>query len=138
MRLRDARSFNKNVIEFLHLSQLDNLITQVRLEGAADAAVLHPDHGIVTLDQRRLVNETLINVELRHVVDNDGTIEVLFAMLGLQDVLQEGGLPRAKESTKQGDGHQVICLDKELIVKRILYGNCQSEFGSAGIIQKVF
>ena len=100
MRLRDTRGFNENVVEFLLLRQLDDLLHQVGLEGAADAAILHPDHGLVTLDQGGLVNQTLVNVELGHVVDNDGTLEILFIVFGLEDMFQQSCFPRTKEATK--------------------------------------
>ena len=77
------------------------------LQSAADAAVLHPDHGLVGLDQRRVVDQTLVDVELGHVVDDDGALEVLLVVLGLEDVLQQRGLAGAQEPAEQRDGHLV-------------------------------
>ena len=76
------------------------------LQSAADAAVLHPDHGLVGLDQRRVVDQTLVDVELGHVVDDDGALEVLLVVLGLEDVFQQRGLARPQEAAEQRDGHQ--------------------------------
>ena len=59
---------------------------------------------LVTLDQSRLVDETLVDVEGRHVVDNDGALEVFLRMLRLQDVLQQSRLPGSQESAQKGDG----------------------------------
>ena len=101
MRLRHSRGFNENVVELLlALSELDNLLDQVTLESAADATILHTNHRLITLDQRGVVDQTLVDVELRHVIDNDGTLEVLLLMLGFEDVLQQGRLAGAKEATE--------------------------------------
>ena len=77
------------------------------LQSAADAAVLHPYHGLVRLYQRRVVDQTLVYVELGHVVHNDGALEVLHVMLSLEDVLQQSCLARPEEPAQQRDGHQV-------------------------------
>ena len=101
MRLRHSRGFNENVVELLlALGELDNLLDQVTLESAADATILHTNHRLVTLNQRGVVNQTLVDVELRHVIDNDGTLEVLLLMLGFEDVLQQGRLAGAEEATE--------------------------------------
>ena len=57
------------------------------------SSVLHPHYRLFALDQVGVVDETLVDVELRHIVDNDCTIQVLVFMLGLKDVLQEGCVP---------------------------------------------
>ena len=109
MRLRDTRGFNENVVELLLLilSQLNDLLHQVGLQGAADAAVLHPNHRLVALDQGGLINEALVDVELCHVVDNDGTFEVLLLMFSLEDMLQQSCLAGAQEVAEQRDRYQV-------------------------------
>ena len=122
MGLGEARSLDHNVVELLLMGQVDNLVNQVRLLSTTYAAVLHPNHHLVALDQRCLVNQTLVNVELHHVVDNDGTVEVLLAMLGLENMLQQGCLPRSKEATEQGDRDQTIiprcwgCLEEKVFL----------------------
>ena len=90
------------------------------LQSAADAAVLHPDHGLVRLYQRRVVDQTLVDVELGHVVHDDGALEVLLVVLGLEDVLQQGGFPGAQEPAEQRDGHKGIFLNER---KKIMSGN---------------
>ena len=75
------------------LSELDDLVHQVRLKSAADTTVLHPNHGLITLDQRCFVDQRLVNVQFGHVVDNDGALELLLGVLGLQDVFQQCCLP---------------------------------------------
>ena len=104
MGLGHTRGFNENVVELLLLilSQLDDLFHQVRLEAAADAAVLHPNHRLVALDQGGLINEALVDVELGHIVDNHGSLEVFFSVLGLKDMLQQSSFSRPKKSTQQG------------------------------------
>ena len=93
MRLRHSRSFNKDVVEHLLLGQSDDLLYKIVLQSAANTSVLHPNHGLVTLDQRGVVNQALVNVELGHVVDNHGSLEVFFSVLCLQDVLQQSSFP---------------------------------------------
>ena len=93
MRFGDPRSLDENVVELFLLSELDDLLHQVRLESAADTAVLHSHHGLIALDQRCFVNQSLVNVQLSHVVDNDGALELLLGMFGLQDVFQQSCLP---------------------------------------------
>ena len=108
MWLGDARSLDQDVVEHLLLGEADDLLHQVRLQGAADATVLHPNHRLVALDQVGVVDQVLVNVELRHVVDNDRALELLIVMFCLEDVFQQSCLARAKEATKQGDGNQVF------------------------------
>ena len=38
---------------------------------------------LVTLNKGRLINETLVDVECCHVVDNDGALELLLGVFGL-------------------------------------------------------
>ena len=108
VRLGHAGGFNEDVVELLlALGELDDLLHQVGGEGAADAAILHPHHRLVALDQRGVVNQLLVYVELGHVVDNDCALEVLHIVLSLEDVLQQRGLPRAEEAAEQRDRYQV-------------------------------
>ena len=87
------------------------------LQSAADAAVLHPYHGLVRLYQRRVVDQTLVYVELGHVVHNDGALEVLHVMLSLEDVLQQSCLAGPEKPAEQGDGHQGIVLKERKNIK---------------------
>ena len=102
MRLRHSRSFNQDVVEHLLLGQSNDLLYKIVLQSAANTSVLHPNHGLVTLDQGGVVDQALVNVELGHVVDNHGSLEVFFSVLGLQDVLQQSSFSRPKKSTQQG------------------------------------
>ena len=108
MGLGHPGSLDENVVELFLLSELDDLVHQVRLESAADTAVLHSHHGLIALDQRCLVDQSLVNVQLSHLVDNDGALELLLGVLGLQDVFQQCCLPRAKKPTEQSDGNKTI------------------------------
>ena len=119
MGLGHTRGFNENVVELLLLilSQLDDLFHQVRLEAAADAAVLHPNHRLVALDQGGLINEALVDIELGHVIDNDGTFEVLLFMLSLQNMFQQSCFARPKEAAEERDGYQVLPRGGSLLSK---------------------
>ena len=117
MGLGHTRGFNENVVELLLLSQLDDLRHQVRLEAAADAAVLHPNHRLVALDQGGLINEALVDIELGHVIDNDGTFEVLLFMLSLQNMFQQGCFAGPEEAAEEGDGYQVLPRGGSLLSK---------------------
>ena len=108
MGFGDTRSLDQDVVELLLLGEPDDLLHQIGLEGAADATVLHPNHRLLALDQVGVVDEALVDVEGGHVVDDDGALEVLVLVLGLQDVLHHGGLARAQEPAQQGHGQQVI------------------------------
>ena len=104
MRFRHSRGFNQNIIELLlALSELNNLLDQVTLESATDTTILHTNHRLVTLDQRGVVDQILVNVELGHVIDNDCTLEALILVLGLEDVFQQGGLAGPEEATEESD-----------------------------------
>ena len=92
MGFGDTRSLDQDVVELLLLGEPHDLLHQIGLQGAADATVLHPNHCLLALNQVGVVDEALVNVEFSHVVDNDGTLEVLLAMFGLENMLQQGGL----------------------------------------------
>ena len=47
------------------------------MEDDHDERKIPTNHGLVALNQRSLVDQTLVDVELRHVVDDHGTLEVL-------------------------------------------------------------
>ena len=53
---------------------------------------------LITLNQGRLIDQTLVNVELCHVVDDDCTFELLVRVFGLQDMLQQCRFPSSKEA----------------------------------------
>ena len=89
--------------ELLLLHQPDNLLHQVSLESAADAAVLHPHHRLVRLDQVRRVDQAFVNVQLRHVVHNDRALEVCVLVLVLENELEQSGFAGAEEAAEKGD-----------------------------------
>ena len=86
MGFGDTRSLDQDVVELLLLGEPHDLLHQIGLQGAADATVLHPNHCLLALDQVGVVDEALVNVEFRHVVDDDGTLEVFIVVLCLEDV----------------------------------------------------
>ena len=115
-RLGHARGLDQHVVELPLLGEGDDLVHQVGLQRAAEAAVLHGDH-LVALHQSRLVDQALVDVEGGHVVDDDGAPEGRVLVLGLQDVLHHGGLARPQEPAQQGHGDKVFC---DMLLKMFL------------------
>ena len=74
---------------------------------------------LIALHQSRLIDQTLVDVEGGHVVDDDGALEVLVVVLGLEDVLKQGGLARPEEAAEQGDGNQAVVLSLCCLWKQI-------------------
>ena len=64
---------------------------------------------LVALHEGGLVDETLVYVEGSHVVHDDGALEVLVLVLGLEDVLHHGGLARTQEPAQQRHGDKIFC-----------------------------
>ena len=83
------------------------------------ATVLHPDHRLVGLNKIGRIDQTLVNVQLGHVVDNDGTSEVLVLVLVLEDILEQCRFARAKEATEQGDGDPAVRQRRGFLPKQI-------------------
>ena len=69
------------------------------------------------LDEGGVVDEVLVDVELCHVVDDDGAPELLLGVLGLQDVLQQRRLPGAQKPAEQGHGDAVIGSAQRILVE---------------------
>ena len=86
----------------LHGGELCELDEEVLSECAADAAVLHLHNLLLALDQVLVLDQAGVDVQLGHVVDEDGDLE---ALLLLQDVLEQRGLAGAEEAGEEGDGH---------------------------------
>ena len=134
-RLGHARGLDQHVVELPLLGEGDDLVHQVGLKRAAEAAVLHGNHlgniflhlnifvscankiHLIALHQSRLIDQTLVDVEGGHVVDDDGAPEVLVLVLGLQDVLHHGGLARPQEPAQQGHGDKIFC---DMLLKMFL------------------
>ena len=64
-----------------------------------------------------LFNPALVDVELGHVIDNDGTFEVLLFMLSLQNMFQQSCFARPKEAAEERDGYQVLPRGGSLLSK---------------------
>ena len=97
------------------------------MESAANTSVLHPNHGLVTLDQGGVVNQALVDVELGHVVDNDGTFEVLLLMFSLEDMLQQSCFPGPQKPAEKSDRDQVV---PSLTLKITLYTRLSVDGGN--------
>ena len=85
----------------LHGGELGELDEEVLAERAADAAVLHLHDLLLALDQVLVLDQAGVDVQLGHVVDEDGDLE---ALLLLQDILEQRGLAGAEEAGEEGDG----------------------------------
>ena len=72
-------------------------------------------HSLVCLHEGGLVDEALVYVECGHVVHDDGALEVLGLMLGLQDVLQQRGLARTQEPAQQRHRQQGLRRQSQII-----------------------
>ena len=106
-RLRHPRCLDQNIVEDLLFTEWNDLIHKIWLKSAAKASILH-GNNLITLNQGRLIYETLVNVEGSHIVDNDGTFETFLCMLGLKNVLQHGCLASSKEPTQQRHWQEIF------------------------------
>mmetsp|Transcript_25675 Transcript_25675/g.76604 ORF Transcript_25675/g.76604 Transcript_25675/m.76604 type:complete len:356 (-) Transcript_25675:8-1075(-) len=121
-RLRDARGLDDHVVELLLLGQSDDLLHQVAPERAAHAPVVHRDH-VVALHQIGMPDEALVDVELGHVIDDHGAPELAaIRSSGLQDVLQQRGLPRAQYTRQNRHGRARRILRHLLSVVASVHG----------------
>ena len=77
-RLADAGGFNQDIVKALGSGKLDDLLHQIHLQGAADAAVLQGDEVIVFLsDGAALGNQGSVNIDFADIVDDDGHLIAL-------------------------------------------------------------
>ena len=86
-RLRHSRSFNQHIIEHFFLCQRNDLLYKIILEGTTKASILH-GNNLITLYQSWLINQSFVDVQSCHIIDNNSTFEVFFFMFTFQDVFQ--------------------------------------------------
>ena len=84
--LTDAAGLYHDIVEALHGGDVHELLHEVHLQRAADAAVLQGHQAVVLLvDDASLLNECCVDVHLADVVDNHGKLD---AFLVCQDAIQ--------------------------------------------------
>ena len=109
-RLADTGSFDQNIIKLARLCQLDDLLHQIDLECAADAAVLQRNKILVLLcDRAALCNQGSVNIDLADVVDDD---RHLVALLVGEHMVEYGRLSCAQITGQQRNRHQLILFLK--------------------------
>ena len=79
LRLADSAGLDDDVVELLHPHDFINLLDEIRLERAADAAVLERDETLVLLsDHSAFLDEVRVYVHFPYVIDNHGEAYALF------------------------------------------------------------
>ena len=112
----DAAGLDDDVVEFLHRHDIPELLHQVHLERAADAAVLESDEAVVTLAHHAvLFNEVSVDVHFADIVYDDGELDAL--AVGKYPV-DESGLSASQIAGKQQYGcfvhiHCIYCQHKD-------------------------
>ena len=91
--LADAAGLDDDIVEAVHGQDVLQLLDEVHLQGAADAAVLQGYQGVVLLAYHpTLLNEVGIDVHLADIVYNDSKLDTL---LVLKDTIEQCGLSAA-------------------------------------------
>ena len=98
-RFTDAAGLDDDVVEAVQLHQFQHLCHQVRLEAAADAAVLEGDQTLVFIAYNAfLADQAGVDVDLSDIVDNHCEPD---ALLVRQDVVDQGGLSASQITGQQ-------------------------------------
>jgi len=91
--LADAARLDYDVVEASRRAEVVELLHQVHLQRAADAAVGEGDEAVVlAAHHASLRDEALVYVHLAYVVHDDGEAD---APLVAQDAVEQGGLAAA-------------------------------------------
>ena len=67
-----------------------------------------------------MVDQTLVDVELCHIIDNDSAVEVFRGVFGLEDVLEQGGFSRAEKSAEKSNWDQAIFGEGRILLNRFI------------------
>ena len=98
-RFTDARCLDDDVVKLLHLHQVGELLHQIHLQGAADAAVLQGHKRVVLLvHDAALLDKVGIDVHFSEVVHDD---REAYALLILQNAVEQGRFSAAQISGEQ-------------------------------------
>ena len=99
--VRHAGGFDQDGVEFvLTLEQAAENANEVAAHGAADAAVVHLEDFLVTLD-----DELIVHADFAEFVFNHGD---LFAVLLREDAVEEGGFTGTEKTGEDCDGNGIV------------------------------
>ena len=102
-RFADAAGLDDDVVEAMHGQNVLQLLHQVHLQRAADAAVLQGYQRVVLLAHySTLLYQVGVDVHLADVIDDNCKLNTL---LILQDTIQQRGLTTAQITRQQQDGN---------------------------------
>ena len=98
-RFANAAGFYDYVVEALHKGDLAQLVHEVHLQRAADAAVLECDETVVLLaDNSSLLNELRVNVDLTYVIDYHCET---YSFAIVEDTVEQSSLAASKIARQQ-------------------------------------
>lgn len=104
LRIRRAGGLDEDVVEAAALDELLHASDEILAHRAAHAAVVEFEDVVV-----RLLDECAVHADLAHLIDDDGE---LVAVVFLEDVVEERGLPGAEEASEDGDGDSFLAHEK--------------------------
>ena len=117
-RLANAGRLDQDIVKALGARQLDDLLHQIDLERAADAAVLQRNEVVVLLCHRAaLGDQRRVDIDLADVVDDD---RYLVALLVGENMVENSGFACAQITREQGNGNELLLLFLEHIDPPIL------------------
>ena len=100
-RLADAAGLDDDVVEALLACDVAQLLHEVHLQGAADAAVLQGHEVVVFLCyDTSLLNQVGIDIHFANIIDNHGKAD---AATVVEDAIQERGLAATKVAGEEKD-----------------------------------
>ena len=107
LRLADATGLDDDVVELTHGGDFAQLLHQVHLQRAADAAVLKGHQAVVSLtDDTTFFNQVGIDIDLAEVVDNDGKLNALAVV---KNLVYQCSLAAAEVAGEQQSGYLRYC-----------------------------
>ena len=105
--LAHTAGFNHDVVETLGLHQVVDLLHEVHLQSAADAAVLERHEAVVLrAHDAAFLDEVGVNVNLAYIVDNHGKLDAAF--IG-QNVVEQSSLAATKVAREQQNRDFFFC-----------------------------
>ena len=102
-RFANATGLDNDVVEAVHAGNVTQLLHQVHLQRATDAAILQSHQRVVLLTHySTLLYQVGVDVHLADIIDDNCKLNTL---LILQDAIQERGLTTAQITRQQQDGN---------------------------------
>jgi len=93
--LRNSCALDDKILELAFFSKLGDLLEEIFSERAANAPVLEAHELLLRLDDVGIFDQLRVDVELRHVVNDDSAPQVA---LVFKNVLEQCGLAGSKET----------------------------------------